>query len=338
MDSTAPSGFVARAAALSSLVLLVVLPGCEIPVEPDRPAPPSELTLLLENPQWALDSIALRGASPGRLSILATHRGGPAHAIRCAIFGDANAVDCGYVSCLPESETWASEAGMALSALDASWRGDLVAFQGIRERESPYVYVYNLASGALRPWVAGFEPTFTPEGEVIYVSTDRHSLLSFDPERAGGIVERSGIPAAANPTVSADGRFIAYSARDHVDDRRIFVHDRQDPRLYHPVSAGDHYEDSFESMDGEDDDHPAWSPGGRFIIYRTRLREDRGRDAIFITRVAANPPAPTRLALLGEDERISQLSWEASAAGERVLAVVDGKLFGIAVPARFSDP
>ena len=58
MDSTAPSGPVARAVLLSSLVLLVALPGCEIPVEPDTPDPPSELTLLLDNPQWALDSIA----------------------------------------------------------------------------------------------------------------------------------------------------------------------------------------------------------------------------------------------------------------------------------------
>ena len=320
MDSAALSSPVARSAVLSSLVLLVVLSGCEPPLEPEIPDPPSELTLLLDNPQWALDSISLRGTGPGRLSILAARRGEPQHAIRCAIFGDANSAPCAFASCLPESVTWGGEAGFHLGALDASWRGELVAFQGHR------------------PWVAGLEPSFTPEGKVIYVSADRHSLLSFDPDRAGSEVLRSGVPAAANPSVSSEGRFIAYSARDHVDDRRIFVHDRQNPRLYRPVSAGDHYEDSVESQDGEDDDHPAWSPGGRFIVYRTRLREDRGRDALFITRVAVNPPAPVRLAFLGVDERVTQLSWQVDDSGERVLAVVDGKLFGIEVPARYSDP
>jgi Tol biopolymer transport system component len=137
-----------------------------------------------------------------------------------------------------------------------------------------------------------------------------------------------------NPAVSPDGRYIAYSAKDHVDDRRIFVHDRQDPRLYLPVSFGDHYINSVESMDGEDDDCPAWSPGGRYIAFRSRLREDLGREAIFVTRPVAGA-TPVRIAMVADNEHITQLSWEES--GERILAVVDGKLSAAPVPARFQD-
>ena len=35
--------------------------------------------------------------------------------------------------------------------------------------------------------------------------------------------------------------------------------------------------------DGTEDDYPAWSPGGRFLAYRGKLRENILKDAIFIT-------------------------------------------------------
>jgi hypothetical protein len=323
--------------ALTLALAALAVTGCAPPVAPHEPSDtPSELELVLAHPQWTLDSFVHRGAGSGRLSVLATRRGDPRHVTRCAIFGDVNEAACaGEPDCLPDSATYGSEAGMALSALDGSWRGDLVAFQSAREGWAPYVHLYDLRTGDLRPWVLGLEPAFTPGGEVIYVTTDRSALRSFDPDRAGNGVVRTGIPAAANPAVSPDGRFVAYSALDVASDRRIFVHDRQNPRLYLPVSHGDHLIGSIRSLDGTEDDHPTWSPGGRFIAFRAHLREDLARDGILITRPEGEPN-PIQIAISPRNEHISQLSWDES--GDRLLAVLEGKLYTVAVPARFHDP
>ncbi|HWN80820.1 MAG TPA: hypothetical protein VNM87_01875, partial [Candidatus Udaeobacter sp.] len=248
----------------AGLLPLILAPfaGCVTPYEPAGPDhPASELSLLLSNEEWTFDSVALRESPSGPLSILATHRGESPFALRCAVFDDPDG-RCTGLDCFPDSVTYRGEAGMNLGAMDGSWTGNLVAFQGTRLRESTYVYLLDLATGVNRPWVAGLEPAFAPDGTVVYVSPDRSALRRFDPNHAGNVIERAGTIQAANPVVSPDGRYIAYSGLDHVDDRRIFVHDRQNPRLYHPVSFGDHLIDSVDSLDGEDDDCPTWAPNG----------------------------------------------------------------------------
>ena len=315
-------------------LILASLAGCAMPYEPPGPEhPDSELELVLANDEWTFDSVALLESTSGPLSVLATHRGESPAALRCAVFGDP-AGACAELGCFPDSMSFRGETGMNLGAMDGSWQGDLVAFQGTRLRESTYVYLLDLATGANRPWVAGLEPCFDPSGTVVYVSPDRSALRSFDPDRGGNGVERQGTIRAANPTVSPNGRYIAYSAVDAVDDRRVFVHDREHPQLYHPISFGDHLIGSVESIDGEDDDYPTWSPSGRYVAFRCRLREEMGRQAIFITPVSGEP-VPIRIAAAARGETITQLHWEPS--GERILAVIDGKLFAVGVPARYSN-
>ena len=314
-------------------IILAPFAGCVTPYEPPAPdRPESELDLVLADEEWKLDSIAFRETDAG-ISILATHRGEPPSALRCALFGDRSGA-CAELDCFPDSASFNGEAGMNLGALDASAGGDLVAFHGTRYREATYVYVLDLATGINRPWVAGLEPSFAPDGSVVYVSSDRGALRSFDPNRGGNTVERTGMTQAANPTVSPNGRYIAYSAHDQARDRRVFVHDREHPRLLHPVSFSDHLINSTDSIDGTEDDCPTWSPTGRWVAYRSTLREEMGRQAIFVVQ-AAGEPMPVRIATVAREEMITQLHWEAS--GERMLAVVDGKLFELAVPDRYRN-
>jgi Tol biopolymer transport system component len=323
--------------AILPLFCLAALPGCDLPSAPEDEPIPSELELLLTDSTWILDSVAPRTHLPGHheVSILAARRFWPSSVTRSALFGDVEPGRCADpASCLPDSATYGAEMGFELEALSASPAGDRVAFQGAQPGNAPYVYLYDLGTGILRPWVAGLEPCFTPAGEVVYVSSSRNALLRFDPDHAQNAVEREGVVEAANPTASPDGRFIAYSGLDGTSDRRIFVHDHENPRLYLPVSGPDHYPNSIHSLDGADDDCPAWSPGGRLIAFRARLAEDRGREAIFITRPQADP-VPVRIATVAPREHITQLDWEPSA--ERILAVVDGKLWAAAVPSTYQD-
>jgi len=308
--------------------MLASFAGCATQFEPPVPnRPESELDLVLANDEWNFDSVVLRETSQGSLSILATHRGEPEFALRCAVFQDPTG-RCTELNCFPDSAAFRGETGMNLGAMDGSPAGDLVTFQGTRLRESTYVYLLDLATGAPRPWVAGFEPCFAPDGNVVYVSSDRSALRSFDPDRGGNAVERSGMLLAANPTMSKDGRYIAYSALDVARDRRIFVHDREHPRLYHPVSFSDHLINSTDSIDGYEDDCPTWSPSGRYVAYRSMLREEMGRQGIFIAP-ASGDPVPVKLATTAREEMISQLHWEP--AGDRILAVINGKLFAVDV-------
>jgi hypothetical protein len=317
------------------LLSLIFAPfaGCATQFQPPVPdRPESELDLVLANDEWNFDSVLLRESSQGPLSILASHRGEPAFASRCALFQDPTG-RCLALDCFPDSATFRGETGMNLGAIDGSLAGDRVAFQGTRLRESTYVYLLDLVTGVERPWVAGFEPSFAPDGNVVYVSSDRSALRTFDPDRAGNVVERSGMLLAANPAVSRNGRYIAYSALDVARDRRVFVHDRENPRLYHPVSFSDHLINSTDSIDGYEDDCPTWSPSSRYVAYRSMLREELGRQAIFIAP-ASGDPVPVKIATTAREEMITQLYWESS--GDHILAVVDGKLFRVAVPARYN--
>jgi len=315
-------------------LMFAPLAGCATQFEPPVPdRPESELDLVLANDEWSFDSVVLRETSQGSLSILATHRGEPDFALRCAVFQDPTG-HCTELDCFPDSATFRGETGTHLGAMDGSPGGDLVTFQGTRLRESTYVYLLDLATGAPRPWVAGYEPCFAPDGKVVYVSSDRSTLRSFDPDRAGNAVERSGMLLAANPTVSRDGRYIAYSALDVARDRRVFIHDRENPRLYHPISFSDHLINSTASLDGDEDDCPTWSPTGRYVAYRSTLREEMGRQAIFIAP-ASGDPVPVKIAATAREEMITQLHWQSS--GDTILAVIDGKLYQVEVPVRFRN-
>jgi hypothetical protein len=171
---------------------------------------------------------------------------------------------------------------------------------------------------------------------VVYITRRRDAILSFDMSISRGSVERRGVSNAAHPQVSPDGGYIAYSALDSRSERRVFIHDRRNPAFhYDPVSQPDHLTGRINGRDGENDDHPTWSLGGNFIAYRTRLREDEGREAIFVTRPHAEPEPVVQIARLVAGQHLTCLRWHWM--GEVLLAVVDGDVYSIPVPERFWD-
>lgn len=315
-------------------VLGLVLAGCGSsgPSSPDQNNEPG-FTLIEGDDDWDTNSVSWQDSATGlsRFAFISVARqastNGPSHFLYSAQFHGCNDQDC-----FPGTQPLFREARLSIFNVDWSPAGGMVAFQGKRQGEPTYIYTMQGAAGSIpRQWVTGYEPTFTPNGGlVVYVNLGREDILSFNSSSGGGFTERSGLLNASHPAVSPDGEYIAYSARDGNDEQRIFVFKRNTDLQSDTVSHPDHLPGN-NSGDGTDDDYPTWSPHGVYVAYRTKLRENTLRDAIFITRPGAEPENPVRVLATEPGQQMTYLRW--SRNGQLLLFIIDGDVYVYPVPA-----
>lgn len=312
------------------LALGLAVAGCGSsgPTAPDQSNEP-RFTLIEGDDHWDTNSVSWEDSATGlsRFAFISVARqastDGPSHFLYSAQFHG-----CNDENCFPGSENAPlfREARLSIFNLDWSRAGGLVAFEGKRQGEPTYIYTMQGVAGATpRQWVAGFEPTFTPNaGLVVYVDPGREEIRSFNSSSGGGFTERGGLVNVSHPAVSPDGLYIAYSARDGERGQRIFVFQRNTDLLADAVSFPDHLPGN-NAGDGTDDDFPTWSPRGVYVAYRTKIRENTLRDAVFITRPGAEPENPDRLVAIEPGRQMTYLRW--SRNGQLLLLIIDGDVY-----------
>lgn len=335
-----------REAASGALLLLLALlaaglTGCGEDTAPMQPEVTAEGFILIEgSSEWDTDSVSwldegsgLRGFAMISVA-LAASTNGPSH----FLFSSNFSLTCTSGDCWPRGSQLFVEPRFDISNVAWSPRGPFVAFDG-RTDDEPRRGIYTFQPGVGPPprrWLTGVEPAFTHDaGLVVYVEEGRDAIRSFNPTSGGGGDERRGMSGAAHPAVAApdtaypQGR-IAYSAADQNGQRRIFVHDRAHPEFAADiVSHPDILPGGFEG-DGSNDDYPAWSPGGRYLVYRSTLTAGTFRDAIHVTRPGREPENPLRIVAAAPGRRISGLRWHRS--GQYLLVVIDGDVYAYPMP------
>ena len=325
---------------LPALCLVLAGAGCAPPdtPEPDDPDEESGFTLLEGSSNWSTNAVTFRDSASGLGYAMATVKvdastDGPAFYIYQANFS----LRCNPSDCWPTVHQIYVRPRLSILDLDWSPRGPLVTFEGREDGFTSRIYTLQVG-GDPRPWVAGFEPVFTPQGDrIVYVENGRDAIRSFNPTVGGGISEREGLTSAANPAVSPNGRYIAYSAVDGNNGRRLFVLDRENPQfLVDTVSDPDVLPGGVDARDGTEDDFPVWSPHGKWIAYRARVVRGGIFDAIFVTKPAAEPEDIRRVAALTAGRQITGLRWHKN--GEILLVVVDRDVYALTMPTAYRDP
>lgn len=324
--------------ALSSFVLAALAgAGCGSPGSPSAPDPQAESGFILVegDDDWDTNSVSWEDSVSGlgRFAFISVARrastNGPSHFLYSANF----ATRCNSEDCFPQAQQLFVEPGLSISDVSWSPRGALVTFQGNKVREA--TWIYTLAPGGTpRRWVTGHEPVFTPDaGLLVYVESGRDALRSLNPASGGGFTERTGMRGVAHPAVSPDGGFIAYAAQDGDRGQRIMVHDRSDPTLLADTVSHPDFLPGGQGGDGTNDDYPAWSPGGRYLAYRTKVRENTIRSAIFVTNPRQEPENPVRIVAIEPGREMTGLRWHRS--GEYLLLVIDGDVYAYPMPEPF---
>jgi Tol biopolymer transport system component/serine/threonine protein kinase len=157
----------------------------------------------------------------------------------------------------------------------AGWEGDpsvspdgtLVAYSA-EEETNRHIFVSDSRSGAAVPLTHGDAddrfPCWTPDQTSVFFSSDRAGGGIFSVSRLGGEAPRLVVADAREPAVSPDGSKIAFSRfLPGSGGTRIFVASLADPAHAQPVTS---------DQDGLWDHHrPAWSDGGRSILYRAHM-------------------------------------------------------------------
>jgi Tol biopolymer transport system component len=244
---------------------------------------------------------------------------------------------CQDLRCFPPTTTVFAEPFLAIFNVDWSPVGAAAAFDGRRAGETAN-WVFVLTSGAEpRAWVTGYEPAWAPDaGSIVYVETGRDALRLLNPAAGDSWVERDGLTGAAHPRFSPDGMWIAFSAEDGARGRRIFVLPRNAPdRIADVVSMPDELPGGLSNADGTDDDFPTWSPSGRYLAYRSRLRDTGPRDAIFVTEPASEPENVVRIVPAVPGTQMTGLHWHPQ--GEVMLLILDGNVYTCSMPERYRE-
>jgi hypothetical protein len=268
---------------------------------------------------------------------LAASSTGPSHFLFSANFD----LGCNNPECLPQRTEIFVEAQFDIFELAWSPVGPLVAFEGRREGDRAFGIYTLQPGGEPRRWLSGFEPTFTHNGGlVVFVEEGRDAIRSFNPSSGGSGDERRGMSGAAHPAVARpdttylDGR-IAYSAVDRNGDRRIYVHNRSDPTLLaDTVSHPDRLPGGLAG-DGSEDDYPTWSPGGRYLAYRSKIRGATIKDAIHVTRPEAEPENPIMIVAIEPGQQVTGLRWHSS--GQYLLAIINGDVYAYPMPSPYRN-
>jgi hypothetical protein len=326
----------------AALVILITL-GCGADTDPMGPdVGPEEGFIVIEgDPNFATNSVSWTGSAVAtdRFSFISValdaSTNGPSHFLYEAPFHQRGCLDA---RCFPSAEQIFVLPGLTIENLDLSPQGDVETFDGRRRGDSNFwIHLYE-GGGEPRLFYPGFEPTFLPDGSaVLYVSSGRDELIRLDPTNSSRFVEAYGLTGVAHPRVSPDGRFTAYSAIDvQRNSRRIWVHDRENPDLFaDPVSLPDIIPGGGLG-DGTNDDYPAWSPAGRFLAYRGKMRRNVFSDTIFITEPAEALEQPIRIADVSPGREMTYLRWHPN--GTLLLLILDGDVYSLAVPERYHDP
>jgi len=325
---------------LLGLGLVVLGAGCAPPDTPEDEEPDVEtgMTLIEGSAEYSTNAVSFRDSASGLGYALATvavnaSTNGPAYFIYQADFS----LSCNPSDCWPNVHEIYVQAGLKIHDLSWSPRGPLIAFEGEEDGRTSWIYTLQVG-GDPRRWVTGYQPVFTPDGNrIVYVENGRDAIRSFNPSAGGSIPEREGLTSAANPGVSPNGRYIAYSAVDPEGSRRIFVLDRQNPQfLVDTVSDPDVLPGGIEARDGTEDDYPVWSPHGKWVAYRARSIRGSIQDGIFVTRPSVEPEPVERVALVRPGRQITGLRWHKG--GEILLVVIDRDVYALTMPTRYRDP
>jgi hypothetical protein len=302
---------------------------------PEEPDP--EFIVLEGSRQWASSAVCFRDSASGLgYAFVSVDTRGPINGRLHFIYQADFSRSCDG-ECWPQSfQVFQAESDLFLYNLAWSPRGNFLAFEGRQEGLSTRIYTLQ-PGGDPRPWVNGFEPTFSPRGDrIFYVENGRDAIRSFSPSSGGGGPERESLTGAAHPAASPDGRYLAYSAMDGDHGRRIFVIDRDNPTfIADPVSDPDVLPGVGTVRDGTDDDFPTWSPHGTYIAYRAKVNSSTIYDALFVTHPAGEPENIVRLASLTPGRLLTSLRW--NDAGEFLIAVIDGDVYAFDMPERYRD-
>jgi hypothetical protein len=304
---------------------------------------PEEGYVVMEgDPDWQTDSVSWidNGAGSNRFTFISialdAAPNGRSHFLYEAPFHQRGCVD---LRCFPDAQELFVTPGLAIGDLDRSPVSALLAFDGRAQTDHDH-WIYTFTPGGeSRRWLIGMEPTFLPNGSaILFVSDGRDELMGLRPGSGETWVEAIDLAGAAHPRVSPDGRHVAYSGVDRErNSRRIWVHDLTDPgRFDDPVSLPGVLPGAPGGGDGTDDDYPAWSPGGRYLVYRGKLRENILKDAIFVTKPGDEPEQPFRIADVSPGTQMSHLRWHPN--GTLMLLILDGDVYSLAVPERYHDP
>ena len=330
------------AASGCAVVLVLSTLACGPDTDPLGPDPgPEEGFVVIEgDPNFATNSVSWTGSAIGtdRFSFISValeaSTNGPSHFLYEAPFHQRGCLDA---RCFPSAEQVFVLPGLSIENLDLSPAGNVAAFDGRRNSDSNFwIHIYD-GSGEPPAYYLGVEPTFLPDGSaVLYVSSGRDELIRLDPSNSNTLVEIYGLTGAAHPRVSPDGQHTAYSAIDVMrNSRRVWVHDRTDPGLFaDPISLPDQIPGGGPG-DGISDDYPAWSPSGRYVAYRGKLRTNIFSDAIFITEPAREPEQPIRIADVTPGREMTYLRWHPN--GSLLLLILDGDVYSLVVPERYRD-
>ena len=328
-----------------AIFLVVLGSGCGLPEHTAGPelGPEAGFVVMEGDPDWHTDSVSWIDNAGGSnrfefISIaLRANPDGASHFLYEAPFHQQGCTDA---RCFPVADELLVVPGLAIGDLDRSPVSSTVTFDGRAQTDQDH-WIYTFTPGGdNRRWLVGVEPTFSPDGTGIYfVSDGRDELMGLRPASGQTWVEEAELAGIAHPRVSPNGLFVAYSGIDVDRDnsRRIWVHVLDAPeRFDDAVSLPDRLPGNAGLGDGTDDDYPAWSPGGHYLAYRGKLRENLLKDAIFITEPGDEPEQPLRIADVSPGTQMSYLRWHPN--GTLMLVILDGDVYSLAVPERYHDP
>jgi hypothetical protein len=321
--------------------VLLAVAGCSAPTKTPDPDLGPEPGFVITEGDNDFETIALSWlettADPTRFAFITIALRAPTDVASHYLYTGGVTNGCQDLRCFPPTSPVFAEERLAILSLHWSPRGGQVVFDGRRTQETAN-WIYTLTPGAEpRAWVTGHEPSFAPDGgAIVFVETGRDALRMLNPAAGDSWVERDGLSGAAHPCFSPDGTHIAYSAMDGERGRRIFVVPRDAPdRIADVVSMPDELPGGLSNADGTDDDYPTWSPSGRYLAYRSRLRDTGPRDAIFITEPGVEPENVVRILAAVPATQMTGLSWHPG--GEFALVILDGNVYTTTMPERYRE-
>ncbi len=330
-----------RALALLGTAASFAVAGCTAPTKsPDPDLGPEPGFVITEGDNdFETNSVSWleTTAGPTRFAFITVALRAPTDVASHYLYTGGVTTGCQDLRCFPPVSMIFAQARLAIFNLDWSPRGGQVAFDGrLAGENANWVYVFSPGTEP-RAWVTGYEPAWAPDGgAVVHVETGRDALRMLNPVAGDSRVERDGLAGAAHPRFSPDGTQIAYSAVDGARGRRIFVLPRNAPdRIADVVSMPDELPGGLSNADGTDDDFPTWSPSGRYLAYRSRLRDTGLRDAIFITEPASEPENVVRILAAVPGSQMTGLRWHPQ--GEWMLLILDGNVYTCTIPERYRE-
>ena len=246
-------------------------------------------------------------------------------------------LSCNDSECFPGRSPGWVESNFFIEDLDWSPRGAQIVFQG-RTRGSNSVNLYLLSvSGGEKDHVRnGRMPSFSRDGgRVVFVTEGKTGVGYFNSSGSGGAEWLDGYSGIEYPRLSPGDSLLAFSAQDGERGRRLFVWDTRQADFFPDAVTDPDGTQSLPSQDGTGDNFPTWSPNGRYIAYKTTLRDGVVKDAIYLTIPSMEPERNFELVDFEPGRVLTYLRWHPD--GRRLLYIIDGDVFMYIVPQRYRD-